>query len=476
MAEELRRRVREGRQGNQTGGGGNGTVAVEGPTKALISAVREMEPQYAIAIGNIRGATADQLVRDATTLIRRTPKLAECAQATVLGGLMNFAQLGLRVATPLGHGWLIPMWSTRNHRMEATTVIGYKGYTKLAYNAGALRDVRARTICMADEWSVEYGTREEIVHRPQYNPELGGRGRPVGYYCVVNMVRGGQVFHFRTHEEMEDHRDSYAMAREYEWIKGKRGPVKRYPEDHPMAGRPMIVGPWRDFFEPMAHKTEWLACAKYVPMSADLELAVAGDSTVRMDLNPRNRDAIVGDRPDEVTVWDSDAVDESEDAERETINVTKAAPPEDERADSTPAAAGAAPDEEGPAPGAAAEDPPASAAAPQRQAVIREFMAVMHQCGTGGDEACLVVAAALTGVTPVPGSLSGFTDEQLVGAVLRLREMRAEGEEARQTTVLALLPAENSPIWDQVATARREHEDAKRPSARRRKAAEKEET
>ena len=99
MAEKLAERVRQGRQ--QPANGGTVATTDEGAA-ALVAAVRRMQPQYEIAVGSIRGATADQLVRDATTLIRRTPRLAECNRDTVLGGLMSFAQFGLRVGTPLG--------------------------------------------------------------------------------------------------------------------------------------------------------------------------------------------------------------------------------------------------------------------------------------------------------------------------------------------------------------------------------------
>lgn len=154
--------------------------------------------------------------------------------------------------------------------------------------------------------------------------------------------------------------------------------------------------------------------------------------------------------------------------------------PDGEGADEAPAATVPAPGrgEREPDTGAEhPEDPPAPAT-PERQAVIREFMAVMGNCGTSGDEACLVVAARLAGVTPVPGSLSRFTVEQLAQAVDTLREWRREGgEEQVQERVLALLPEDGDPVWDEVSTARRQHQDSKpsKTTTRRRKAADKEE-
>lgn len=220
--------------------------------------IPQMEHQFALAAP--RGVEARQLVRDALTCLRMTPKLAECEPATVLGGLMTMAQLGLRPGV-LGHGWLLPFRNRKSGRYEAQLVIGYQGILELAHRSNKIGSISARTVFANDHFHVEYGIEEKLVHRPA----AGDRGEPVGYYAVVRFSNGGHSFWHMTHEEMALHRDQHAMAKD-------------------RSGN--IVGPWRDHFEAMAHKTCVRKLAKFMPKSTDLAIALAVDDTVRMDLTP----------------------------------------------------------------------------------------------------------------------------------------------------------------------------------------------
>jgi recombination protein RecT len=478
MARDLRERVHATRNPATPTNGGTDVEPAD-KSKALIAQVRQMQPQYELAMGRIRGAEADQLVRDVITQIRQQPDLADCAPETVLGGAMTFAQLGLRCGVKgLGHGWLIPMYNSRKRRMEAQQIIGYKGYVKLAYQAGPLRDLRARTIFQNDHWAVEYGTDERLLHRPS---DTDDRGAPIGYYCVVNMRDGGQVFFHMSHAEMEHWRDLYAMAREMVWDPNLRRKVQKIGED----GRPVIVGPWRDNFEPMAWKTTWLRCVPWVPLSADLELATAADGTVRLDPNPTNRDAMVGDQPDpnivdgDVVTTAADTAEPEPEPEREQVTVVGGgAPPAEPPAEERPAAA----DPEPPAgqpPEPPAEQAPEPAEPPRsgsgrfdRQATVRWLFAAMKRCGITGDVGVLVMVAALTD-TPItaesaPGSLDAFSDEALANAAALLNGWRTGPDDDGDMCGLLLehRPDPDSPAWDLVEQARRRHEDSKRPSAR----------
>jgi len=480
MADDLAGRVRSARRRGDDSAASNGReVARQPDDRALIDAVRKMQTEFAKAMGPIRGEAAEQLVRDATTEIRRNPKLALCNRASVLGGLMTMAQLGLRIGV-LGHGWLIPMWNDKRREQMATLIIGYKGYTKLAYNAAALRDLRSRTIFAADEYAIEYGTEERLLHRPAMTAD---RGEPIGYYCVVNLNArqpgqpGGQIFHFRSQAEMERHRDRYAMSREFDWSSGK--PKPKFHDD----GRPIITGPWRDNFEEMAWKTEWITIARFVPMSADLELATFADGTARLDLSPNNRDAAAaGDRLGD-TVLDGDIVEQEAAAdaepERETVTVRATEPtepPVDERS----------PDAD-PEPAGDAATATQQARGWTRQRAIRALYAAMKPCGITQDVAVIVMVAALNDWTfdsdnpgdiqPVPGSLDGFSDEQLRAALDQLSGWREQGDESAMCELLLQhRPDTDHPVWEQAERARAEHEDAKRPSRRRKVTEEKEGT
>lgn len=239
--------------------------------KSLTLGQRITGMEHLFAQAAPRGMEARQIVRDVMTALSTTPKLAECDQRSVLGAAMTAAQLGLRVGV-LGHSWILPFWDNRFEWVDdsgrkrvggfrAQLIIGYKGLVSLAHRSNMVASLSARTVFAKDHFDVEYGLNERLTHKPA----TGDRGEPVGYYAVVRLTNGGSTFWHMTHAEVEHHRDRYAMA------KKKDG---------------TIVGPWRDNFEAMAHKTCVRGLAKFMPQNTDLATALAVDDTVRMDIDP----------------------------------------------------------------------------------------------------------------------------------------------------------------------------------------------
>lgn len=243
----------------------------ESAPPSLRQQVVRMEHQFAMAAP--RGVEAAQIVRDVLTAISKNPRLAECVPESVLGGAMTMAQLGLRIGVDgLGHGWLVPFWDSRREWTDergrtrkganvAQLIIGYQGLVELGHRTDKIKSLSARTVHERDHFEIEYGIDERLVHRPS----TGDRGAPTGYYAVVRFTNGGHSFYYMNQEEMEAYRDRYAMA------KTKDG---------------KIVGPWRDQFEKMAHKTCVRQLAKFMPKSTELAIALAADDTVRLDMNP----------------------------------------------------------------------------------------------------------------------------------------------------------------------------------------------
>ncbi|MGW4488429.1 recombination protein RecT [Amycolatopsis sp. NPDC004368] len=236
--------------------------------------IQQMEQSFKLAMP--RGAEATQLIRDALTCLRMTPKLQQCDPQTVLGALMTCAQLGLRPGV-LGHAWLLPFYDNRSKSHKAQLVIGYQGLVELAHRSGRIKSLIARTVFSNDTFEVEYGLDDNLIHRPA----LGHRGDPIAYYAVAKFTEGGHAFLVMTHEEMEDHRDRYAMA------KNRDG---------------QVVGPWRDQFEGMAHKTCVRQLAKWMPKSTDYASAIEADGSVRVDLTPQPDALLHGEhpRPDDI--------------------------------------------------------------------------------------------------------------------------------------------------------------------------------
>ena len=120
----------------------NNTPAKQKPA-TLADQIRNMESQFQLAMP--KGMEAQQLVRDALTCLRQTPKLAECTPQSVLGGLMTCSQLGLRPGV-LGHAYLLPFWDRKQNGMVAQLVVGYRGLVELAHRSGQIQSLIARTV------------------------------------------------------------------------------------------------------------------------------------------------------------------------------------------------------------------------------------------------------------------------------------------------------------------------------------------
>ncbi|MHD0300169.1 recombination protein RecT [Rhodococcus qingshengii] len=226
---------------------------------SLTDKIRGMEKQFQLAMP--KGAEAQQLIRDALTCLRQTPKLQECESNSVLGALMTCSQLGLRPGV-LGHAWVLPFWDNKSRGYKAQLVIGYQGLVELSYRSNQIASLSARTIFANDVYEVEYGLAEKLVHKPLMT---GDRGEPVAYYAVVRFANGGSTYVVISHVEMLKYKQKYATA------KSKEGTV---------------FGPWKDEFEGMAHKTCLRQLSKWMPKSTELALAVENDGAVRVDLTP----------------------------------------------------------------------------------------------------------------------------------------------------------------------------------------------
>lgn len=257
--------------------GGNGNAAgtqVEAKPLTLNDQITNMRSAFQLAMP--KGAEAGQLVRDALTCLRTTKNLANCEANSVLGGLMNCAQLGLRPGVgALGHAWLIPFWDKYAGPVHERTgqpmggfraqlVIGYRGYIELAYRHPKVVSIASRVRYSNDQFDIGYNLDGDYLeHKPCTD---GPRGEPLTYYAIARLQGGYALTEPWSQAEMEAHRDRYAMA------KNKKGE---------------IVGPWADQFVEMGRKTMIRAAlVKMIPLSTELAIAVEVDEGLRLDVTP----------------------------------------------------------------------------------------------------------------------------------------------------------------------------------------------
>lgn len=260
--------------------------------------VERMEEEFAKAMP---AGEAVQFVRDAMTCIQTIDKLDRCEPRSILGSLMTCAQLGLRPAV-LGHAWPLPFWDKNAPKIgpdgavmlddrgrplkgghRAQLVIGYQGYTHLAYESGKVSVVKASVVHELDDFEWDEGSNDPPVHR---RPRLGRpRGEVIGYYAVVRTVLGGNLVHVMDVPEMLAFRDEFAPRR------------KEYGTDELV-----VTGPWANpvgskQFDGMAKKTCLRYALKTAPKSPQLARAEAVDGTVRVDTSVVSEPAAVSRQP-----------------------------------------------------------------------------------------------------------------------------------------------------------------------------------
>lgn len=245
----------------------------------IIRQVRDMREQVKMALP--RHQDADRFVRMALTELRLKPELAACTPASILGGLMVAAQLGLDIG-PLGHIYLIPFKNRRAGTTEATVIIGYKGEMELAYRSGLVSTITARCVYEGEVFKYQYGSDERIEHIPM----LTGRGDLKAVYAIATMSDGGQIPVVLSVDDVEYYR------------KRSKTPDR---------------GPWKTDYEAMARKTAVRRLATWLPTTAETAVAHVIDGHVIRETPEELIDAaalVQGD--DAVTVVEGEEVKEGE--------------------------------------------------------------------------------------------------------------------------------------------------------------------
>lgn len=218
-----------------------GTPAVPGkrpPTLADI--IEQQRPQLARALP--RHLDADRFARIVLTECRRNPGLLQCTPASMLGAMMQAAQLGLEPG-PLQQCYLVP------YKGEVTFQVGYRGFIDL-FRRATDGTIVAREVCENDEFELEY---EEGRDRLRHVPNLRQRGEVYAYYGLARMPDGSSLVHVMTQDEVDRHK------------------ARSKTKDN---------GPWKTDPVAMGRKTVIRAMSPYLPASTEVALALESDEKV----------------------------------------------------------------------------------------------------------------------------------------------------------------------------------------------------
>lgn len=186
--------------------------------------------------------------RNLANAVMRDPKLLRVDPRVVFREVCKIAALGLVLDPQLGEAYLIV---DRHNDVQAR--VGYRGLMKLAHQSGKVSAIYAHDVCEFDRCKISLGTEKSITHEPDFTKP---RGPAVAYYSVVRFKDGVTDFEPMSIAEIDAIRGRSDAYRAF-----KKGLIKSTP--------------WETDYGEMAKKTTLRRLLKRVPMSPDLERALA---------------------------------------------------------------------------------------------------------------------------------------------------------------------------------------------------------
>src|SRR5690625_1268389 len=226
----------------------SGAPAKDAP-KTIEDYLKQMAPAMQEALP--KHLDVDRLMRLTMTTIRTTPELRDADVGSLLGGVMQAAQLGLEPGL-LGQCYLLPFNNRKKGIKEVQFIIGYKGMIDLARRSGHIQSIYAHAVYENDEFEYELGLNPTLKHVPSFD---SNRGEFLGSYAVAHFKDGGYQMEFMPKAEIEKRRNASPGGR------------SKY-------------SPWNSYYEEMANKTVIRHMWKYLPISVEIQEAVQHDEGI----------------------------------------------------------------------------------------------------------------------------------------------------------------------------------------------------
>lgn len=153
--------------------------------------VRDLVERYEEKFQKVlpRYLSAERMIEITMTEIARNPDLLKCTQASLIGCVIQSAQLGLQPGI-VGEAYLIPFRNNKRNVTECTLIPGYKGLLKLAFNSGELAAVQCEVVRKGDAFDYRYGTDGYLHHVPSDEDE---EVRAMTHAYAVIHMKGSDV-------------------------------------------------------------------------------------------------------------------------------------------------------------------------------------------------------------------------------------------------------------------------------------------
>jgi len=199
--------------------------------------------------------TADRLVGMFTMVINTNPELLQCSQASLIGAIVQTAQLGLMPGN-INQCYYVPFNNKKKDGSvvkEVQFILSYRGMIELVNRSGKAAILAAECVHENDQWHYQQGLNPELDHIPAET----NRGRVIGAYCIAkDSVIGEKLFVFLNREEIDK----------------VRGASRAGQSDY---------SPWAKWYEEMAKKTAIKRICKLLPLTVDIQKKISTDETIK---------------------------------------------------------------------------------------------------------------------------------------------------------------------------------------------------
>lgn len=149
----------------------NAVVKVEEPPKLLQLIESRRESIAAVLPNNM---SVERFIKVTWLAMNKNPDLLLCTPQSILGSVIEAAEVGLEPTGSLSRAWLVPynvnVGTKQNPKYEkqAQLQIGYQGLADLARNSGDVTKIESRVVYKGDLFEAEYGTTPGITHVPAF--------------------------------------------------------------------------------------------------------------------------------------------------------------------------------------------------------------------------------------------------------------------------------------------------------------------
>lgn len=207
-----------------------------------------LESEFSTTVTNYYRGNEQEALRFKTAVVdyvRKVPKLLECDRTSLLSAFVQLAQFRFMPSGVMGEAYVIP------YGKEAKFQIGYQGLVTLLYRAG-VKSITANIVYENDVFDYQEGLNPVLIHKPVIGKE---KGKEIAVYTVADLGDGARTF---------------KVMSEADVMEIKNLSKAKDTKDSPWNSE-------KDPFKGMWKKTCLIQHAKFLPKTADFQLAVEKD-------------------------------------------------------------------------------------------------------------------------------------------------------------------------------------------------------